>query len=141
MDEFNVLSDKEKDRIRSLVISQLDLQSDELQAEAMGFAVRAYLAGKIVNLSLMGIVSEIKNTNPLLYNPKTDPLRVSHDKIGPALVVDGSVNLLPAAFYYQGIDPNSLGWGGITSTRTVLSKLGEDFYEYVYQPMNKKYTA
>ena len=61
------LSEKDKSKLRGLVISQLDLQSDERQAEAMGYAIDAYLSNKIDRLMLVGIISELKNINPLLF--------------------------------------------------------------------------
>ena len=67
MEEFDKLSKKDKSKLRGLVISQLDLQSDERQAEAMGYAVDAYLSNKIDRLMLVGIISELKNINPLLF--------------------------------------------------------------------------
>ena len=67
IEEFNKLSEKDKSKLRGLVISQLDLQSDERQAEAMGYAVDVYLSNKIDRLMLVGIISELKNINPLLF--------------------------------------------------------------------------
>ena len=140
IEEFNKLSEKDKSRLRGLVISQLDLQSDERQAEAMGYAVDAYLSNKIDRLTLVGIISELKNINPLLfyfseYYLHIDNNNTIHDK--PTL--KGPTSLLPTLFYYTTTYGRS-GWDATPpSTASIPTEIGGLFFTYVYEPMCDKY--
>lgn len=97
MEDFNKLSENDKSKLRGLVISQLDLQSDERQAEAMGCAVDAHLSNKIDWIMLAGIVSELKNINPLLFYFSEYNLYIDngHTVYGRP-IIKGPVHLLPA---------------------------------------------
>ncbi len=83
IDEFNSRSEKEKADIRALVISQLETLADVRQAEAIGLAVDAYLFERIDQVTLMGIISEIKLLSPIVfYNRAIDialPDGLEHD--------------------------------------------------------------
>jgi len=140
IEEFNKLSEKDKSKLRGLVISQLDLQSDERQAEAMGYAVDAYLSKKIDQLMLAGIVSELKNTNPLLFYFSEYNLHIdnSHTVYGNS-IIKGPVHLLPAAFYSKIMTERSAGWSAVPSTVSIPTEIGKLFFTYVYEPMAEKY--
>lgn len=138
--KFNSLSKGEQNDIRGLVLSQLDLQSDERQSEAMGFAVNAYLSKEMSRLTLLGIVSEIKNTNPLLYYFNVDNLGLDrlHTNFGKP-VIKGPINLLPPAFYTNSMTEGSVGWSSVPGVAYVATDLGLAFFDYVYEPMALKY--
>lgn len=140
IEEFNKLSEKDKSKLRGLVISQLDLQSDERQAEAMGYAVDAYLSKKIDQLMLAGIVSELKNTNPLLFYFSEYNLHIdnSHTVYGNS-IIKGPVHLLPAAFYSKIMTERSAGWSAVPSTVSIPTEIVKLFFTYVYEPMAEKY--
>lgn len=140
MSDFSALSDQEQSDLRGLVISQLDSQSDERQSEAMAYTVNAYLAKKIDRLTLVGIISEIKNTNPLLYYFSVDSLVVDklHTNFGKP-VIKGPIHLLPVAFYRESMTEGSIGWDAIPGTAPIATELGQAFFENVYEPMSIKY--
>lgn len=135
--EFENLSEEDKSYVRSIVVSQLDLQSDERQSEAIGLITDAYLKRKIDRLKFVGVVSEIKNTNPLLYYFSVDSLNVTFTAHGSAEVT-GPTELLPAAFGHNTV--TDIGMLGSTGRGIyVLSQLGRKFFEHVYRPMSDKY--
>lgn len=139
-DDFVKLDEQSKSNLRGLIIAQLDLQTDERQAEAMGLIVNAYLAEKVDRLTFIGIVSEMKNTNPLLYYFSVDSLAIDqlHTNYGKP-VIKGNVKLLPAVFYYTSATESSVGWGAIPGTADHPTGMGEAFFKYVYEPMLEKY--
>ncbi len=142
MEEFDKLSKKDKSKLRGLVISQLDLQSDERQAEAMGYAVDDYLSKKIDQLMLAGIVSELKNTNPLLFYFSKYYLHIDNSPTSyDSPVLKGPISLLPAAFYTETMDEDSSGWGAIPSIVSIPTEIGKLFFTYVYEPMFEKYKS
>lgn len=142
IEDFNRLSEDTKSKLRGLVISQLDLQSDERQAEAMGYAVDAYLSNKIDWMMLAGIVSELKNINPLLFYFSEYNLYIdnSHTVYGKP-IIEGLVHLLPAIFYSKIMTERSAGWSAVPSTAPTPTPIGKLFFNYIYEPMAKKYKS
>ncbi len=141
IEEFNKLKENKKDKIRSLIISQIDLQSDEIQAEAMAYAIKAYLSNNINDEELFSLVFEIKNINPLLFNAKkSDQLKVvenTHSGFKP--ILKGNINYVPKSFFYSSPSPGSYGIGAIPSSENHFNNLGNAFHKYIYLPMiNKK---
>jgi len=138
--EFKELDKNSKNNLRGLVLAQLDLQTDERQAEAVGLIVDAYLAKHIDWLNFIGIVSEIKNTNPLLYYFSVDSLVIDHmhTNFGKP-VIKGNVKLLPAVFYYTSATESSHGWSAVPGSVSHTTIMGEAFFKYIYEPMFKKY--
>lgn len=139
-DEFKELDENMKNDLRGLVLAQLDLQTDERQAEAVGLIVDAYLAKKVDWLIFIGIVSETKNTNPLLYYFSVDSLMIDkmHTNFGKP-VIKGNVKLLPAVFYSTSATEGSHGWSAVPGTVDHPTAMGEAFFKYVYEPMSEKY--
>ncbi len=139
-DDFKEQDEQTKNDLRGLVLAQLDLQTDERQAEAVGFIVDAYLAKKVDRLTFVGIVSEIKNTNPLLYYFSVDSLVIDkmHTNFGKP-VIKGNVKLLPAVFYFTSATESSHGWGAVPGMVDHPTAMGEAFFEYIYEPMSAKY--
>ena len=139
-DDFEELDENMKNDLRGLVLTQLDLQADERQAEAMGLIVDAYLAKKIDRLIFIGIVFEIKNTNPLLYYFSVDSLTIDtmQTNFGKP-VIKGSVRLLPAVFYNTSATEGSHGWSAVPGTVDHPTGMGEAFFKYIYDPMSEKY--
>ncbi|QQS20111.1 hypothetical protein IPL85_01500 [Candidatus Saccharibacteria bacterium] len=136
MDEYEKLSVDDKAYIRGIVISQLDLHTDERQAEALALLVDAYLWQRVDRLTFIGIVSELKNTNPLLYYFNVDP--ISYGNYNGVVVAKGPTYLLPSAFG----NTTSMGvntYDSAPDTQFVLTKLGKAFFEHVYDPMATKY--
>ena len=141
IEDFNRLSEDTKSKLRGLVISQLDLQSDERQAEAMGYAVDAYLSNKIDWMMLAGIVSELKNINPLLFYFSEYNLYIDngHTAYGKP-IIEGPVRLLPAIFYSI-MTEDSAVWSPEISTTPTPTPIGKLFFTYVYEPMSEKYKS
>lgn len=139
-DEFKELDENMKNDLRGLVLAQLDLQTDERQAEAIGLIVDAYLSKNVDRLIFIGIVSEIKNTNPLLYYFSVDSLTVDkmHTNFGKP-VIKGNVRLLPAVFYISSATEGSHGWDAVPGSVDHPTGMGEAFFKYVYDPMCEKY--
>lgn len=142
IEDFNKLSEKDKSKLRGLVISQLDLQSDERQAEAMGYAVGAYLSNKIDWIMLTGIISELKNINPLLFYFSEYYLYIdnNHTSYGKP-ILEGPASLLPASFYNNTIRQGGSGWSAVSSTVAIPTEIGRLFFTYVYEPMAEKYKS
>ena len=142
MEKFDKLSEKDKSKLRGLVISQLDLQSDERQAEAMGYAVNAYLSNKIDWMMLAGIVSELKNINPLLFYFSEYNLYIdnSHTVYGRP-IIEGPVHLLTAVFYSEIMTERSTGWSAVPSTAPTPTPIGKLFFNHIYEPMAEKYKS
>lgn len=139
MDDFEALSEEDRAGVRGLVIAQLDMQTDVLQAEAIAFIVDAYLSGEIHWLVFVGVLSEIKNTNPVLYRFNVDAITVDWKESGVAEAA-GPTHLLPAAFGHNTI--TGIGqWDSVGTYLFVLSNLGKDFFKYVYEPMMQKHLA
>ena len=141
IEDFNKLSEKDKSKLRGLVISQLDLQSDERQAEAMGYAVDVYLSNKINRLMLVGIISELKNINPLLFYFSEYNLYIdnSHDEYDSP-IIKGPVHLLPAIFYSV-MTEDSAVWSPELSTTPTPTPIGKLFFRHIYEPMAEKYKS
>lgn len=142
-DDFSKLDEKSKNDLRSLIITQLDLQTDERQAEAIGLIVDAYIAKKVSQHDFIGIVAEIKNTNPLLYYFSANTLTIDrlHTNFGKP-IIKGNTRLLPAIFYMSSMTSNAGGWDTLStppSTVTHPTQTGEAFFDYVYEPMLRKY--
>lgn len=137
MEDFNKLEDIDKDYLRGLVVSQLDMQSDDRQAEAIGHLFDAYLDKKVDRLMFSGVMSEIKNTNPLLYYFSVDSIVVVDNQYG-GKEATGPVDLLPAAFGHNTV--TGIGqWGSTGDYKFVLTRLGLVFFKYIYDPMSIKY--
>lgn len=141
MEEFDKLSKKDKSKLRGLVISQLDLQSDERQAEAMGYAVDAYLSNKIDWIMLAGIISELKNINPLLFYFSEYNLYIdnSHDEYDRP-IIKGPVHILPAVFY-SAMNEGDVVWDAVRSTTPAPTPIGKLFFRHIYEPMAEKYKS
>jgi hypothetical protein len=140
MEEFEKLPEDEKSTLRGLIISQLDLHSDERQAEALGLVVDVYLRKDIDRLTFIGIVSELKNTNPLLYYVNVDAISTHPDNLNKEIIIArGPTHLLPAAFGHN-IVSGTGGWDSIVGNEYTLTKLGQSFFKYVYTPMFNKYS-
>lgn len=139
-DDFNGLPEQGKSDLRGLVLAQLDLQTDARQAEAVGLIVDAYLANKIDRLTFVAIVSEIKNTNPLLYYFSVHMLEIDrmHTNFGRP-VIKGNTRLLPAVFYNTSATESSHGWSAVPGTVDHPTETGEAFFKYVYEPLAEKY--
>lgn len=135
--EFNNLNEDEKIRLRGLVVAQLDMQTDERQAEAIGYVVDAYLRRDIDQNIFNGVVSEIKNTNPLLYYFDADIISVTKNDCG-GYEATGAVELLPSVFGHNTVTGIGV-WGSSGAYKFVLSKLGQAFFQNVYNPMLLKY--
>ena len=141
IEEFNKLSEKDKSKLRGLVISQLDLQSDERQAEAMGYAVDVYLSNKIDRLMLVGIISELKNINPLLFYFSEYNLYIDNGHtIYGRPIIKGPVHLLPAIFYSV-MTEDSAVWSPELSTTPTPTPIGKLFFRHIYEPMAEKYKS
>ncbi|MBL8158969.1 hypothetical protein JNJ66_00770 [Candidatus Saccharibacteria bacterium] len=134
MDEFDKLQEHTKQSLRGLVLSQLDLHSDETQAKALGLTVDAYLTRKIDRETFTGIVAELKSTNPLLYSAQTAPIYIYQDDLNKSiLIARGPTYLLPAAFGYNTTSGGGT-WGSSATNKFVLTKLGVGFIKHVYGP-------
>ncbi len=141
IEEFNKLSEKDKSKLRGLVISQLDLQSDERQAEAMGYAVDVYLSNKINRLMLVGIISELKNINPLLFYFSEYNLYIDNGHtIYGRPIIKGPVHLLPAIFYSV-MTEDSAVWSPELSTTPTPTPIGKLFFRHIYESMAEKYKS
>ena len=141
IEEFNKLSEKDKSKLRGLVISQLDLQSDERQAEAMGYAVDVYLSNKIDLLMIVGIISELKNINPLLFYFSEYNLYIDNGHtIYGRPIIKGPVHLLPAIFYSV-MTEDSAVWSPELSTTPTPTPIGKLFFRHIYEPMAEKYKS
>lgn len=138
--EFGKLSVNEQNMLRGLVISQLDLHSDERQAEALGLIIDAFLWKRVDRLTMVGIVSELKNTNPLLYYFNVDAISTYRDDLNKEMILArGPTYLLPAAFGHDTI--TGIGsWDSTGDYKFVLTKLGQAFFKQVYKPMFRKYS-
>lgn len=137
MDEFVKLSDDDKAYIRGLVISQLDLHTDERQAEALALIVDAYLWQKVDRLTFVGILAEIKNTNPLLYYFNVDAIQLTTEDTG-VVAASGPTHLLPAAFGHNTVTGIGM-WGSTGDYKFTVTNLGKAFFAHVYEPMAAKY--
>jgi hypothetical protein cdivTM_01456 len=141
IEEFNKLSENDKSKLRGLVISQLDLQSDKRQAEAMGYAVDVYLSNKIDRLMLVGIISELKNINPLLFYFSEYNLYIDNGHtIYGRPIIKGPVHLLPAIFYSV-MTEDSAVWSPELSTTPTPTPICKLFFRHIYEPMAEKYKS
>lgn len=138
MQVFEQLPEEDQNDIRSLVVAQLDLHADERQAEATALIVDAYLWKKVDRLTFLGVLSELKNTNPLLYYFNVDSIGVTKEE-NEAVVAVGPTYLLPSAFGHNTVAGVGL-WDSTGEYKYVVTKLGQAFFEYVYDPMFQKYT-
>lgn len=137
MDEFDKLSNEDKEYIRGIVISQLDMQTDERQAEAMAHIVDVYLNGEVDRLTFIGLAAELKNTNPLLYYFSVDAISITRQDNG-VVEASGPTYLLPATFGHNTV--TGIGQGDSSGEyKFVLTQLGQAFYANVYEPMAIKY--
>ncbi|MFZ2125008.1 MAG: hypothetical protein WA087_00515 [Candidatus Saccharimonadales bacterium] len=149
IDDLNNLPKEEQVILIDTVVTELDNHTDTLQSEALGYLFKAYVSGKIDRLAFTGIAHELKNTNPLVFyfnvdgyttkQPPKLPPNATNDgfvfttrKYGTT-IDSGPVDYLPAAF-----KSNSSSVMQFT-TETILTNLGEVFFEYVYNPMKKLY--
>lgn len=140
MEEFEALSEDDRNSLRGLVIAQLDLLTDDRQGEAVGLAVDAHLQGDIDKLTLRGILAELKNINPLLYYSKMPRLEKSY-KVMNSYRIEGSLALLPNAFYSNITEPIKQK-GQIFQLGTnkhIATHLGEAFFLHILEPLSLKY--
>lgn len=137
IEEFNSLEDENKNALRSIIVAQLDMQSDERQAEAIGYLVDAYLSKEVDRLMFTGVLSEIKNTNALLYYFSVDSIIVTDNGYG-SQEATGPIDLLPAAFGHNTV--TGIGqWGSTGEYKFALTRLGQVFFKHIYLPMSIKY--
>lgn len=135
MEEFEALTEIEKDFIRGLVIAHLDAFSDDRQSEALAFLVSAYLSKHINHNQLIGISAEIKNINPLIlyFNNADTGIEYLNDESSSHITITGLLTLPPA-------------FGNISSTNYefdnnpseflfLLNSFGHIFIKYIYEPM------
>jgi len=145
INDLNNLSHEEQISLVDTVVTELDNHTDDFQSEALGYLFRAYVLGEIDRLAFTGIAHELKNTNPLVFYfnvdsyitkqpPKIPPLAPDYGfvftsrKYGTT-IDSGPVDYLPAAF--KSNSSNTMQF----TTETLLSDMGELFFEYVYNPM------
>lgn len=138
MQEFEKLPAEDRAYIRGLVISQLDMHTDERQAEALALLVDAYLWRQIDRLTFVGIVSEIKTANPLLFYFDVDAVTFEVKNNG-SVEARGATHLLPAAFGHNTV--TGIGqWSSTGEYKFVVTPLGKSFYDHVYTPMLRLHT-
>lgn len=139
-EEFDALDEKDQDYIRGLVVTQLDMQSDERQSEASALLVSAYLHKQIDKMMLAGTLAEIKNTNPLIFYFDDGGVSIDNPWNSKSdLNIKGPLSL-PSAF--GSIQGRTIKEEEIEAeNRFSLSKLGRAFYNYAYVPMSQKYSS
>lgn len=130
---FERLNDKQKQDLRAFIISELDKQTSEKQAEALGYLLVAYFQGKIDRLMFDGVAHEIKNINPRAFAFNIDGFTRSN--LGTATRIEGPVHYLPAAFV-----SNSTEKIMFSSSGPFLTNLGDAFFPHVYDPMAARET-
>jgi len=133
IEDFYKLTLEEQRQVIDILVTELDNQSDDYQSEAMGYLFNAYITGKLHRLTFLGIAHELKNTNPLVFYFNVDGYKLAQNMGGTEIEL-GPINYLPSAFITASTDKV------ITATgHTFLTKLGEAFFENVYEPMSQKY--
>jgi hypothetical protein len=145
--DLNELSKEEQLRLIDTVVTELDIHTDSLQSEALGYLFKAYVSSKIDRLVFTGVAHELKNTNPLVFYFNVDSYSTKQPPKLPPFPADtgfafttrnygtsidrGPIEYLPAAFKSNSSDTMKF------SSETILTNLGEAFFEHVYKPMQK----
>lgn len=90
---------------------------------------------------LVGIISELKNINPLLFYFSEYNLYIDngHTVYGRP-IIKGSVHLLPAIFYSV-MTEDSAVWSPELSTTPMPTPIGKLFFRHIYEPMAEKYKS
>lgn len=130
--DYEALNSEEKQLILDILVTELDEQTDDKQAEALALLFSAYIRKDIERLMFHGIAHELKSTNPLVFYFNVDGFRLFPGKSGNR--VEGPLHYLPASFYANFTPEIQF------SSDYHLTNLGETFFEYIYNPMNEKYS-
>jgi len=124
---FLALPENAKQDLRAFVIVELEKQTTEHQAIALGFLLIAHLQGKVGRLLFMGVAHEIKSTNPMVFAFNVDSFRLS--SANDRIEVGGPLHYLPKAFFSE-----IQLWD---DKKSYLSEPGKIFFDLVYEPMRQ----
>jgi hypothetical protein len=131
LEDYYRLPEAEQRQIIDILTTELDNQTDDRQAEALGLLFNAYISRTISTLIFIGLTHELKNINPLVFS--SDEFKITRfGKDMRNIRIEGPVHYLPNSFY-----SNSNGQFSF-STDLLLTNLGEAYFDYVYNPMLKK---
>lgn len=145
LDDFNQLPQEEQKYVVDILVTELDNQSDNLQAEALGYLFAAYIAKDVDRLIFLGVAHELKNTNPLVFYFNVDSYsfddmeklkkidNISYSGSMRARITSGPTQYLPSAFMSNGNEML------ISSSELYVTNLGEAFFKYVYLPMQQEH--
>lgn len=132
LEDFNKLPTDEQKQVVDILVTELDSQADDLQAEAMGYLFNAYISSSIDRLTFMGIAHELKNTNPLVFYFNVDSYKLTERKPGTT-IDDGPIHYLPTSFTSNSTEKLAF------SSELYLTNLGKAFFENVYTPMSQEH--
>lgn len=150
LDDFYALPSEQQEQVVDILVTELDSQSDDLQAEALGHLFTAYISKDIDHLLFLGVAHELKNINPLVFYFNVDsytfddaarlesltPVHAGFFNTPmPVQIKSGPVQYLPSTFITG--STNASGSFQISSN-AYMTNLGEAFFNYVYKPMQQK---
>lgn len=132
IDQYQALSDEERQLILDILVTELDSQTDDMQSEALALLFNAYVRKNVDRLMFHGVAHELKGVNPLTFYFGVDGFNLSTIKAGT--IIRGPLHYLPASFhasYAEGIQ---------FSNEEFLTNLGQTFFTIIYEPMQQKYS-
>ena len=152
LDDFYKLSRDQQESVVDILVTELDGQSDNLQAEALGYLFAVYMSKDIDRLIFLGVAHELKNINPLVFYFNVDSYTFDDaarlessvasnfgfsNALMPIQIKSGPVQYLPSTF----ISGSTSASGAFQiSSSAYMTNLGEAFFKYVYRPMQQKHT-
>lgn len=133
LEDYKKLPNNEQKQIIDILTTELDNQTNDRQAEALGLLFSSYISGKITNLIFIGVSHELKNINPLIF----DTYELKIIQFGTDMRnkrIEGPTHYLPNSFYSNSNSQFDF------SSDLLLTNLGEAFFEHIYNPMLQKYS-
>lgn len=132
IEAYGKMIDEEKSTLQSLILTEIDMQTEEKQAEATGYLLEAYLLNKIDRVEFVAILAEIKYTNPIIYFINRDSISIKQADNG-VVTATGPTNLIPNVFGHNTI--TGIGqWDSTGNYIFVITDLGKLYFEHVYKP-------
>jgi len=128
LEDFKRLEEKKKQDLRAFLISELDKQTAEKQAEALGYLLVANLSGEIRDSLFQAVAHEIKNTNPAVFT-SLHQTPFNRREIKAGIIIEGPLHYLPSSFTSSSNEMIQF------ASFSLLTDLGHVFFKYVYDPM------
>lgn len=126
---YSNMKKKDKVRLTNLLVSEVDQQTNLLQAEALGYLTEAYILKKIEYDNFVGLAAELKRLNPIVFGGQNRK-KLFQEANG---MIYGPYDLLPNTFTS---DHSLLNAGTVIDpSKKYLTDLGQWFYYLVYKRM------